>query len=105
MIDEQDVKDWEKLPLPSSIITSQYFGAWLYYRDRNRDKRVNSELLDKVAEKLKAKVRICANCFIFGCDTEYFKPMCEKAVETNFSREFCEYVDEVIAEIKAEVGE
>ena len=68
-------------------------------------KKHDADLLDKVADKLKAKVMICANCEIIGCDTEYFRPMCEKAEEGIFAREFSEYVDEVIAELKAEVEE
>ena len=48
---EEDVKDWEQLPMISGVITSSYFGAWLYYRDKRRDKKVNSELLDKVMQK------------------------------------------------------
>ena len=52
---EEDVKDWEQLPMISGVITSSYFGAWLYYRDKRRDKRVNSELLDKVWKKVISK--------------------------------------------------
>lgn len=68
-------------------------------------KKHDSELLDKVSEKLKAKVMICANCEIIGCDTEYFKPMCEKSEAGIFAKEFSEYVDEVINELKSEVNE
>lgn len=47
MIDEQDVKDWEQLPLVSSVLTSPHMGAWLYYRDQRRDKRVRAEVIDE----------------------------------------------------------
>lgn len=58
------------------------------------------KILDKVSEKLKARVMICANCETIGCDTVYFEPMCEKAKPGIFATEFCEYVDDVITEIK-----
>lgn len=53
---EEDIKDWEQFPMISSVLTSSHFGAWLYYRDKRRDKRIESELLDKVAEKLKTDI-------------------------------------------------
>lgn len=46
----------------------------------DREKQIKTELLDKVANELKTKVIICDNC------------------------EFAEYIDEVIAELKAEIG-
>ena len=65
----------------------------------------DSDLLDKVAEKMKAEVNVCKNCMIVDCDTEYFKPMCEKADKEFIVAEVEEIVDEVIAELKAEVRE
>lgn len=53
---EEDVKDWEQLPMISNVITSGYFGAWLHYRDKRRDERVKSDLLDKVAERIKEEL-------------------------------------------------
>lgn len=55
MIDEQDVKDWERLPLVSGVITSAHMGAWLYYRDKRRDiqrdKQIRVDAIDQI-EKL-----------------------------------------------------
>ena len=71
----------------------------------NKLDRHDSELLDKVAEKMKAEVNVCKNCMIVDCDTEYFKPMCEKADKGFIVAEVEEIVDEVIKELKAEVRE
>lgn len=65
----------------------------------------DARLLDKVAEKMKAEVNVCKNCMIVDCDTEYFKPMCEKADKGFIVAEVEEIVDEVIAEMKEEVSE
>lgn len=84
---EEDVKDWEQLPLVSSVLTSSQFGAWLYYRDKRRDKRVNSELLDKVLEKIK------------DCSYDIYSdisPYPETVVDM-------EDIDSIIKELKADV--
>ena len=79
---EEDIKDWEHLPLVLSVLTSSHFGAWLYYRDKRRDKIVNTELLDKLHVKL--------------CD-EYF---------TESNEEWNRAIDraiEIVKDMKAEV--
>lgn len=92
MIDEQDIKDWEKLPLVSRVLTSQQMGAWLYYRDKRRDKKVNSELLDKVAEKIKEY----SGLHYVDCDG-YFGGEKELIFKVD------DWLDDIIAELKAEV--
>ena len=99
MIDEQDVRDWEQLPLVSSVLTSSHFGAWLYYRDKRRDKIVNSELLDKVAEIFSKS--FCAYCNQEACEGG----MVGSVQECQTIRMMKDVLDEVIAEIKAEVSE
>ena len=73
------------------------------YDMAEHERIIMTDLLDKVAEKLKAEVSICKNCMIVDCDTEYFKPMCEKADKGYFVEEVCELVDDVITEMKIEI--
>lgn len=93
---EEDVKDWEQLPMISSVITSGYFGAWLYYRDKRRDKRVNAELLDKVLESITEIYK----CYLY-CTEDY----CDKEQCQNAEDCFYGAIIKAIERMKAEVDE
>lgn len=96
---EEDVKDWERLPMISNVITSGYFGAWLYYRDKRRDKIVNSELLDKVAEIFPKS--FCTYCNQEACEGG----MVGTIQECETIRMIKDVIDGIIEDMKAEVSE
>lgn len=45
---DDDLNDWERLPLNAMVLTSSGFGAWLYRRDENKRKQENIDVLDKI---------------------------------------------------------
>jgi len=49
----EDLDFWERLPMPSKVLTESAFGAWLLRRDENRDKSLG---LIKGSD-LKAEIR------------------------------------------------
>ena len=52
---DADLTDWERLPLPSKVLTQSAFGAWLMRRDEHRDKAMN--LIPKsILEDIRAEI-------------------------------------------------
>ena len=45
---DDDLNDWERLPLNAMVLTSSGFGAWLYRRDENKRKQENTDVLNKI---------------------------------------------------------
>lgn len=52
MISEEEVKDWQQLPMPSGVLTSPHFGAWLYYRDKRRIERMKTDIIQDIINHL-----------------------------------------------------
>lgn len=48
MISEEDVKDWQQLPMVSSVLSSAHMGAWLFYRDKRRTERLKLEIIQDI---------------------------------------------------------
>lgn len=42
---EEDIREWEKLPLVARVLTSSHFGAWLYFRDKKKDSRIKNDTI------------------------------------------------------------
>ena len=49
---DDDLNDWERLPLNAMVLTSSGFGAWLYRRDENKRKQENTDVLNKIKAEI-----------------------------------------------------
>ena len=49
---DDDLNDWERLPLNAMVLTSSAMGAWLKRRDENKRKQENTDVLDKIKAEI-----------------------------------------------------
>lgn len=78
---DSDLNDWERFPIPSNVLTSSAFGAWLLRRDERRDTTIKADYekrlkADKVAMltdiqsefKEGLRCRGCCNNCVNACE-------------------------------------
>ena len=49
---DDDLNDWERLPLNAMVLTSSGMGAWLERRDERKRKQENTYVLDKIKAEI-----------------------------------------------------
>lgn len=59
---DEDLNEWERLPMPSIVLTSKIFGAWLIRRDSYRDVRILENIKAEIIKMRSEHNCSCSDC-------------------------------------------